>query len=357
MVFARRFLIAFVFLLAGVLRAQNITLPFEPSPVLRIVSDQGARILAPGSTVQLSVQAIDPSGSPLAGRTIRFVVPDAQPVGLFPDSEFDSKTIIDVDTGADGTATATFQAGASEALVPVDAALQESVAGATFAISIRENPEAGFAEAQILRESIRSELLGGRGESNTEQLHGPYLLPAGAVLNSAGPHPLLDFRLPRQTSAETWIAWIDDHVDQLFAHEVRFVISSSGEDVSEALVLERNWWPEVVLPSSDAVFSLAPAGGQSRLLSALDGDSVITPALKQEPSRKSQAPADSCAILFHGPNTPNAARDVGQYVNFLVNSQLVQPGNVILTGRQVQTPNGPAFAPQPVTRAAFQQMI
>jgi len=158
MVFARRFPIAFVFLLVGVLRAQNITLPFEPSPVLRIVSDQGARILAPGSTVQLSVQAIDPSGSPLAGRTIRFVVPDAQPVGLFPDSEFDSKTIIDVDTGADGTATATFQAGASEALVPVDAALQESVAGATFAISILENPAAGFAEAQILRESIRSEL-------------------------------------------------------------------------------------------------------------------------------------------------------------------------------------------------------
>lgn len=249
---------------------------------------------------------------------------------MFPGSQPANATFIRIQTSANGIAEAAFLTGGTPGVFLVEAAVEDTEASATFALTNIPGLPAPALSPEAARMQAAADVLGGALEDENVGLHGPFLLPAGTQFYSHGPWTATDRSQPVVTDSLAWFFWVDDSPQAAFAHSTRFVLmdasDDSGDAGSAAVINPDQWWPEVVLPGASEIFQLVPpySGHEGIAIAA-----VAAAPLRPEPVL-GDAPSDACAIAIYGPNLGQARQDSEEFRDYLLNNDLVAADNIFM---------------------------
>ncbi len=327
--FSRATLATAALFLASVLHAQTTPLP--------LVTAQGSSglVVEPGRTSTLSVQVTNRAGAPQPNVDVIFTGPAEGAGGSFAGADTAAPNYLTVRTGSNGIATASFTTNAIAGVFPVAAWVKDTVAGATFAFASLVQPPVPTLAAAAARNAVRSEILRNAVEDENLQLHGPFLIPAGAEVFPAGRSAYPDYIPSIVAQRTSWLFWIDDVPQALFSHATRFVLvdatqANASQAARQALVAPENWWPQVLLAASQTVHSLARPSPPGPLIAFSEEEEASSaakpPAL---PPRFADPPDDACAIILSGPELQGSGHDVNRFLRHVLDNMLVKTKNII----------------------------
>ncbi len=324
----------------------------ETGLVLRTQQRENSFIVSPGSTQTLTISVVRTDGSAVPGVGVVFSAPEFGPGGAFPMSPDPDQRTLRLETDASGLAAAVFTTGAEEGVFLVSGRLEGAVAVATFAFTNALDPpaaELGPTEIKtVVQDAVRNqnEIIG-----LTSVVHGPVLLPAGAVVSSSTPEIPGAHVEPFVLDRASWLLWADDFPFADFGHAARvFAIPS---DVADGQVMARaetrsvRWWPTVRLPAQTGGYPLVPP-----LPPSIEAEDDAVVALGLEGSRRF-APDDACAILLHGPNMPQGEQDIANYRQYLLRNDLVNSNRVLRSLMRV----GNSLRYDPISRNDFDRIV
>src|SRR5262249_20282341 len=132
-------------------------------------------------------QVTDRAGRPQADVPVLFVAPEAGPGGTFTDADPASPTWFRTRTGAGGIASAHFSANATPGVYLVGAAVEDSEARVTLALTNTAQPVAPALQPERARILVKQRLLLNYPEDEKLLLHGPVLLGTGTQIAAANP--------------------------------------------------------------------------------------------------------------------------------------------------------------------------
>jgi hypothetical protein len=310
----------------------------SPPPLVATKGKANGAVLAPGRTVKLKVRVADRSNRPLAGVTVLFVAPGAGPGGTFQDGTRTATAT----TNAKGLATAKLTANATPGPYLVSAVVErragETVpASLTFAMTNAAASSPALTASRA-RAAVHEQLLAEATLDETLKLHGPVLLPAGALVEAFGSADDLYPSEPFTTARASWLFWIDELPGAAFVHPTRFVVvdatDASPDLEAEARVTREGWWPRITLPGGAAPVDLLPA---SDLAAALDRP----PVERASEHDLARMPAmDACAVVVCGPPNQQFQYDAALMVDFFRTGLRVP--HVLSNGPSDDLPHVPA---------------
>lgn len=315
-------------LYCAVLSAQSIQIQSDP-----------ALLTQPGQEIELRARVVSASGAPLGNTEVFFVGPNRVDYGQFPAATNSTQTWIAARTDATGVVSARYRTGSQPGFALLNASIlsaSATISSVSYAVTNGIAAPSTALTPVGLRDAVRQAFLSGAAESSTQRVHGPFLFPAGTVLNPAVTGPLNETYFPRTMSAPEWFLWIDDNALAGFSHGVRYLrvpIGASASQVSTqtAISFER-WWP---------VARLASGRSQSLLGAETENDVRRLPAAaagRFASGQRSAAPADACLVLVRGPGVSLAAEGLGNAANSLIERELVPSENVFT--RSLEGPDG-----------------
>lgn len=235
---------------------------FQDAPLISVVDSRNGRVGTPETIELLSVLVTDRGGAPLGDQTVVFAATESEDAGVFPGSQPPNATFIRVQTSANGIAEATFLTGSTTGVFLVEAAVEDTDASVTFALTNIPGIPIPALSPEAARMQAAVGVLDGALEDENLRLHGPFLLPPGTQFYSHGLWPATDRSQPVVTDTLAWFFWVDDSPQAAFAHPTRFVVmdasDDSGDAGSAAVINPDQWWPEAVLPGASDIFTLAP---------------------------------------------------------------------------------------------------
>jgi uncharacterized protein (TIGR03437 family) len=288
-----------------------------------------ALIAQPGQELELKARVLTAAGAPLANTEVYFTSPNRPDFGQFPSATAPSKTWIAATSDATGVVTVRYRMGTQPGFGLLNASIAPRTTGVrsvSYAITNGIPAPSTSLTVMALRTAVRQSFLTGGVESVTQRLHGPFLLPSGATVNSASSEDPADTYFPRTLSNPEWFLWIDDNAQAGFAHGVRFVrvpLSATAAQVrTQAAISYQYWWPVARL-----------ATGPTQPLLGAEGENDFRrgpsrPAGRFASSQLSAAPADACLVLVRGPDVALAAEGLGDAANAMIERGLVSADNV-----------------------------
>jgi len=322
---------------------------------LRALDRVNSFVVAPGTSQQLTAFVQRTDGTPVPGVVLQFTAPPQGASGVFPDSEEPGQRVVQVTSDSQGVAAATFVTNGIPGVFLVGVSLEGSAARTGFAFTNTLEPPDAAMEPTAVRTAVQ-DALAGEGEviGLSVLVHGPVLLPAGAVITPAWPESSAARTLPAVIEKPAWLLWTDDLPFADFGHPTRFIVidaAEKGPDVmARAEIRAAHSWPLVHLPGDPTVHPLSLPTEAGFAVE----DGTFAPAAQAAfppfPYRAA-APDDACALLVFGPDLPAARTDILNQVKFLRDNQLVAPqrifGNVPSGSRRMQ----------PVTKTRLAELI
>ncbi len=306
----------------------------QPATGLRLQVLSGpALVVSTEATETVVFQVIDGS-SPVGGVMVTLSAPTEGSSGRFPESESRTGTLHRVVTDAGGIASTQFVVNTTPGWFRLDATLEgegDLTASIAFSVFRGTPPPALSKPAEVRAEWMRE--LGPLGSSAL--LHGPWLVPAGAEVDSAGKAIPARNGLPRILSRPSWVLWHEDNFRLGFGHRTRIMVAPSlaapAAGIKDASIHGSLWWPRVRHKEDAAFHSLGsshaghPDLNLEQHFPTFEDAAGITQKLV-----RNAAPSNACAIFIQGPKMKGSLKTMGVWARYLFTSMKVPGENMFI---------------------------